>query len=418
MLFRSGVARGVGLRIGRGFRLWGLTVALLVGLAGLPARADKSPHDWALVRLDYVLREKQEQLEAFCGRLGALAARARQDKQILACFDIMRQYHQAQVKGQVPQALVTSITDLDTSFNAYYIQHYFAFYDILFIDRNGTVFHSIRKERDYHTNLLSGESAGRGLSRRLSDAPAREAFVDFEYFDPSSEPAAFFIEPVEADGGIAGWIVLQCAINKFNTLMAWTEDLGQTGETFLVNDQGYMLTESNFEGTSTILRKRLDDRNIQAKFAEKRGHRTVRDYRGHRALTSFEVVEYFGTRWLVVAKIDEDEVVSRHFVEHRRYYADRLVDQLNDGSGPPMRREGFSDDRPTLRIDMDEFLKASQGERLHTFGISTCTGLVAAVPGKLAYLGHLSPKDKMYVGDDTDSLVQMNKRIKAFDIYR
>jgi hypothetical protein len=67
---------------------------------------------------------------------------------------------------------------------------------------------------------------------------------------------------------------------------------------------------------------------------------------------------------------------------------------------------------------MDEFIKADNSERLHTFGVSTCTAFLAAYPGKFAYLAHISPRDKVYGSDGTNLLGQMVKKIKSFDIYR
>ena len=385
---------------------------------GPPAWAEKSPYDWAFVRLDYARQEKVAQLRSFCDRLHALAQQAACDPFVLACFDINLQYAQATANGPVPGALVERVAELRDGFNAYYIQNYFAFYDILFVDVQGRVFYTIRKESDLNANLKRPGPAYSTLAQCLKDAPRAEAFVDFHHYRPSAKPAAFFVEPVQKDGVAAGWIVLQCAVNKVNTLLAWTDDLGQTGETFLVNQDGYMLTESNFEGASTILKKRLDDRNVQAKFAERQGHRTVTDYRGCTALTSFEVVDFLGAQWLVVAKVDVDEIVTEHYLQHRRYYADKLLAHLKAAPVAPPRDVTPPAVRETLRVDMDEFLKADDGQRLHTFGVSTCTGVLAAYPGRFAYLAHVSPKDKIYGANDTNLLGPMVKRIKGFDIHR
>ena len=266
--------------------------------------------------------------------------------------------------------------------------------------------------------LMEGKTAESALGRCLRESPESEAFVDFQEYGPSREPAAFFVEPMRREGALIGWIVLQCAINKVNSLFAFTEDLGQTGETFLVNQDGYMLTESNFAGASTILTKRLDDRNIQAKFAEGRGHRTITDYRGRTALTSFEVMPFMGTRWLAVAKIDKDEVTSEHYALHRRYYGDKLLENLRKAPPAPSRESSLSADRRTLRVDMDEFSKAGAGERLQTFGVSTCTGFLAVCPGRFGYLAHISPRDRIYGVGGTNLLGQMAKKIKMFDIYK
>jgi hypothetical protein len=380
--------------------------------------AGRTPYEWALIRLDYARQEKVTQLQNFCNRLHALALDAVEDRFVLACFDINRQYAHAAEKGPVPESLVQRVQELRDGFNAYYIQKYFAFYDILFVNRDGRVFYTVRKEDDLCSNLLENQEAPEALKQALRTVPAEEGFVDFRNYGPSSKPAAFFVEPVHRDGDHVGWVILQCAISKINTLLAWTDDLGQTGETFLVNQEGYMLTESNFTGASTILKKRLDDRNVQEKFSDGRGHRMVTDYRGRTALTSFEVVEFLGTQWLVVAKMDVDEVITDHYIQHRRYYADRLLSFLREEPAAPLRPSVKPTVRETLRIDMDEFLWADHEERLHTFGISTCTGLLAAYPGKLAYLAHVSPKDKLYGAPETNLLAPMIKRIKSFDVYR
>lgn len=394
--------------------------AILVAFLVLPAvgRADKSPYDWAFIRLDYARKEKVQRLQNICDRIHTLAGQASQDEFVVSTFDINRQYSDPQLRGSISDAVAAKVLKLRERFTDYYIEKYWSFYDLLFVNMQGDVFHTMRKESDLGHNLLQGDRSQTPLGRCLSKRPTSEAFVDFHDYGPSSEPAAFFVEPIRKDGVQIGWIVLQCAINKFNTLLAWTEDLGQTGETFLVNHEGFMLTESNFEGASTILKKRLDDRNIQAKFTEKHGHRTVTDYRGCTALSSFEVVEFLGTRWLVVAKIDKDEVATQHYSQHRRYYDDKLLAYLKETPPAPLRNAQLPTAQKTLRIDMDEFLKADNNQRLHTFGVSTCTGLLVTYPGRFAYLAHISPKDKAYGGNDTNLLGQLVKKFEIFDIYR
>jgi len=392
-------------------------VLALLAAPAVVARADRSPYEWALIQLDYARQQKAQELRAFCDRVHALAQKMAQDALVLSCFDINRKYSEALEKGAIPEALSTSVAQLREGFRSYYIDNYLAFYDILFVDLQGNVFYTIRKESDLNQNVLRDHVRTGALSDCLKTKPTREAFLDFCNYGPSSEPAAFFVEPVYKENDLNGWIVLQCAVNKLNTLFAWTDSLGKTGETFLVNREGFMPTESNFEGSSTILAKRLDDRNIQAKFSEGRGHRTVTDYRGYTALTSFEVVEFLGTSWLVVAKMDKHEIITRYYAQHRRYFGDRLLDYLRDAPLPKLRDDPPTKAKKVLRVDMDEFVKADHGERLRTFGISTCTGFLAAYQGRFAYLAHISPKDKIYGSDDTNLLGKMLKKIKTFDVY-
>jgi hypothetical protein len=393
-----------------------LFFTLIFASLACPVHAKKGVYDWAFVRLDYTRQEKVQSLDRFCNRVHTLARQAAQDEYVVGCFDINLKYTEMVEKGPVPKEVSETVQELRESFNRYYIENYLTFYDILFVNLEGKAFYTIRKESDMGRNLLEEGMSESPLVQCLKEIPEKESFIDFHDYGPSSKPAAFFVEPIKINGDHMGWIILQCAIQKVNTLFAWEEDLGQTGETFLINQNGFMLTESNFDGDSTILRKRLDDRNIQAKFSEKQGHRIVTDYRGHIALTSFEVVNFLGARWLVVAKVDQDEIITHHYAQHRRYYADRLLEYLDKAPLTQLRDIDVPGSGSSLRVDMDEFLKAGNGECLRTFGISTCTGLVVAYPGRFAYMAHASPIDKIYGDEQTNLLGQVVKQVRSFDI--
>jgi hypothetical protein len=379
--------------------------------------ANKSPYDWALIQLDYARDEKVTRLDKFSKKINGLARQASKDKNILAFFKMNQEVYNAVDQNSVPASLSADITEMREHFNRYYIENYFSFYDILFLNMDGIVFYTLRKESDMQSNFLHENSSNGPLGNCISKKPSAEVFVDFHEYGPSAEPAAFFVEPVYKNGVQTGWIALQWAINKFISIFASTDDLGQTGETFLVNNEGLMLTESYFKSSSTVLKEHLDDRNIQNKFRKKKGHRTVTDYRGATALSSFEVVEFVGTRWLVVAKIDKDEITSNHYALHKRYNAQRLLGYLKKMPTPPLQDIGPVVKQSSLRVDMDEFLKAENGEQVETWGVSTCTALLACFPGRFAYLAHISPKDVIYGGNDTNLLAQVTKKMKSFDIY-
>ncbi|MBN2705374.1 MAG: cache domain-containing protein, partial [Deltaproteobacteria bacterium] len=392
----------------------GLLVICWLLAGALPATAHKGIYDWAFVSLDYARQEKVQQLQRFCDRIHKLARDAAADPMLNDCFKINLAYQKARELNDAPATLIAKIETLRQSLSRYYVDNYFSFYDIIFVDRRGRITFCLRREYGNNENLLTQVTP---LAEGLKAASDREIFVDFYDYGPSSEPAAFFVEPVFDHGQHLGWIVLQCAINKVNTIFSGTENLGQTGETFLVNQQGQMLTESNFLGNSTILKKKLDDRNIQTKFAELQGHRTVIDYRERRALTSFEVVNFINTRWLVVAKVDRGEIVTTHYARHRQYYADRIREALAQVKAQPAVEQSLNPHNEILRIDMDEFARAGNDQELCTFGIATCTGLIAAFPGKFAYMAHISPNDRLYGQSGSHLLGQIIKKIKSFDIY-
>ncbi len=394
-----------------------MAIGIILG-AYHPAWADRTPYDWALIQLDYVRQEKIDQLERFMQKIHILAREAAKDQTVVSFFEMNRHYHNAGKSQEPPASLSTDVEKMRHHFNGYYISNYFVFYDILFVDMDGSVFYTLRKEMAPHTNLMDKKQSLGFLSDAFVNKPDKEIFIDFYEYGPSSEPAAFFVEPVEKQGVKVGWIILQCPINKLNSIFAATDDLGQTGETFLVNSRGLMLTESYFKGQSTILKEHLDGRNIKVKFQEKKGHRVVTDYRGAKALSSFEVFEFLGSRWLVVAKIDRDEITTDHYKRHSKYYGDRLLKYLKAAPLPRFDKTIPKGHPSALRVDMDEFLKAQNNEILETWGaLSTCTALVAALPERFGYLAHISPIDRIYNKNATNLVSQITKKIKSFDIY-
>lgn len=380
------------------------------------AQANKDPYQWALVRLDYARKDKVDQLKWFCERVHELARRARTDSVLIEFLDVNQKSAWLDQQGKASKELRNKVGELRKALGYYYASNYLSFHDILFVDLGGNVLHTIRGDSGFQSNLVEGPLAETPLGKCLQSKPTKETFVDFHRYSELDRPAAFFVEPIQREGKQLGWLVLQCSINKVNSLFAGIEQLGETGEAFVVNRSGYMLTESNFADESTILKEHLDDRNIQVKFRDGQGHRTVTDYRGFKALTSFEVVEFLGTQWLVVVKVDEAQVTTEHFQEHRQYFMEQILGYLDKVPPKERRAPDSTSDRKLFRVDMDEFVKANHNELLQTVGVATCTALVASYPGKFGYLAHISPMDQVYGSEGTNLLGHVTKKIKTYDI--
>jgi len=392
-------------------------IAIFVFSLTPTAQANKSVHEWAFTRLNYARDEKTQQLRRFCDNIHRQAASARDDDAMINCFEINNKYFKMNQNGTAPEEFKRKIKKFRENIRDYYVTNYLSFYDVLFINKEGDIFYTIRKESNYLKNIFAGELAKSQLSKRLSKNPQQEVFVDFHYYGVSDKPAAFFIEPAFKDGEHLGWFVMQYAINKVNSLFAGSEQLGMTGETFLANKEGCLLTESSFVGNSTILKMRLDNKNIDDKFKKGKGNKIVTDYRGFTALTSFEVFDFLGTQWLIVAKVDEAQIVTEHFQRYPKYYFEKIENFLskssvnNSGTFPKHHEK-------VIMVDMDEFVKADHGELLKTIGVSSCTAVIATYPGKFGYMAHLSPYDKMYGSNGSNLLGHIVKKIKNYDIYK
>ncbi len=366
-------------------------------------------------KLDSIRDNKKQQLIDYLKRIRNNANIVKSDNVMIEFFHLKRKYYKLQKITPPPEMLIKEIDKLKINIRDHYLWNYLAFYDILFIDKDGDIFYTVRQQSDYHKNIFQGTLAETALSKELKNHPLR-TFTDYQYYPVSDEPSAFFIVPVMNEKKLSGWIIFQCAINKINNIFSQTEEFGSTGEVFLVNKENFMLTDSRFCGESGILKMHLSNENISNKFREKKGHKIVVDYRGFRVFTSFSVFNIADSEWLLISKIDEDEIITKQYRKYRKELKPSIINCFNE------KRQTYRNPAPvyrkTVEVDMDEFRKVKNREILHTFGVSTCTAIVVSYPKKFAYMAHISNLDRIYDGHTTDLIGNVLKRIKTFDLLK
>ncbi len=385
-----------------------------VAPAKSPLPEEPSLREATHFRLDEVRNARKQQLREYLQRVAKLAGQVRSDAPLNRAFELRLKYHRLQKESAPPADARQAMDTLAQTVQTYCLQHYSAFYNILFVDREGDIFYAVRRQGQVGLNLFGPKLAGTSLSKRLKQQPETD-FVDFEYSQVSREPSAYFVEPARVQGQFAGWFILQCSINRINDIFVHHHRLGRSGEAFLVNRDCRMLTDSRFLPDSSILTQHLSPENILAKFAEGRGRKTVVDYRGFRAMTSFEVCPVLGSQWLLIAKIDEAEVLTEHYRAHRERLRPELLEKLRTchTCKPPA---ATIDVPEGIVVDIDEYRKARVNDRLTTFGVSTCTAIMLHLPGKFAYMGHASTYDRIYGSGSLDLLGNMLQRVRRYEI--
>jgi len=314
---------------------------------------------------------------------------------------------------------------LEYEIDKHYVTSYGNFYDILFIDLEGEVFHSVKKEADYHNNIFTSEISNAKLAKKLEN-PTEDGFVEYEYYPPSGEAAAFFTVLIRDEGKHIGWFVLQCEIDKLNAILQDREGLGRTGEVYLVNREKLMLSESRFMEDSTILQLKVDTVAVKDALRFGEGKKLLNDYRGVNVFSSYEMFDLFGTSWIILVEIDEDEVITDYFKKHQKYFVKQFIEYLGVQNRKPShfkRRGGVE----VERVEMDEFAKIANHSYLLTEGVSTCTAISISYPGKFGYLAHISPTDEIYINNIAikyflqknyhNFLSELIGKIKYFDIY-
>ncbi len=315
-------------------------------------------------------------------------------------------------------------SDIDQKINRHYVMNYGSFYDILFVDKDGNIFYSIKRESDYKKNFFTGTLTTTKLSKLLRSKKT-EQFVEYEFYSPSDEPAAFFTVPLVEEKKHIGWFVLQCSINTINTILTDRNDLGRTGEVYLVNQKNLMLSESRFLEDSTVLKLKVDTKAVRDALKNNTGETILPDYRKVNVYSSYEKFDVFGVSWIIIAEIDENEVITEYFMENRDYFVDEIKKFLSEAGHKEILHPGFVG--KVRKVEMNEYGK-TKNRILQTNGVSECTALSIMYPGKFAYLTHIPPTDDIYISDTftqyflgenrSDFLGSTIRRIKYYELYQ
>jgi hypothetical protein len=331
--------------------------------------------------LDRIRQEKKSEVTTFLEELQEVAFGVAGDSIMLHFF------------GQLLAGESAANALPPSNLDEYFLSAYGQFYDVLFVDSTGLVVHSMLRESDFQADLFAGHFSDTRLARRLRNSDER-SFVEYDFYLPSDEPAAFFIVPVVSRGVRVGWIVLQCPVNRLNAILTGGKMLGRSGEVYLVNREKRMLTDSRFSSSSTILRREVNTSAVGEALESGGGNSVIEDYRGVRVFSSFERIEILGATWVIVAEMDEDEVVTDLYRDHKKHFRQEITRLLSEAprGGDPINQRM----RSGRRIDMAEFAKAAPGTPAYTVGLSTCTGVVMVLPERFGYMAHVPPTDVSY----------------------
>ena len=146
----------------------------------------------------------------------------------------------------------------------------------------------------------------------MAAPPDEVDFSDFARYPPSNdEPAAFAAHAVRKGDGLLGVFAVQIPAEPLNELMHFTQGMGETGETYLVGSDGLMRSQSRFTDEPTLLATRVENASVRDGLKGQTGAYIVPDYRGIPVLSVFSPVDFGGQKWVLLAEIDEAEVLRR-----------------------------------------------------------------------------------------------------------
>ena len=191
------------------------------------------------------------------------------------------------------------------------------YYGIFLFDLQGNLVYSVFKELDYETNINIGQWKDTDLGNvyraaRESGKVGDKHFFDFRSYAPSANvPASFISTPVvNHNGHMEGVLVFQMPIGRINNIMQQADGMGESGETYIVGEDYLMRSDSRFSEETSILVTKVDGDNVHAALNGENGVEVVSDYRGISVASAYTPFNFLGTKWVILAEIDESEMLA------------------------------------------------------------------------------------------------------------
>jgi methyl-accepting chemotaxis protein len=197
----------------------------------------------------------------------------------------------------------------------------YGYYDLFLINPDGYCFYTVGHESDYQTNLVSGKYKDSNLGelvRRVLQT-GQFGFADFKPYEPSAgAPAAFLAQPVVCNGQADVIVALQLPLEHVNDIMSVRAGMGASGETYLVGPDKLMRSDSFLDPehhsvAASFKNPAAGSVNTDAANAAQSGQtdaRIIVDYNRNPVLSAYAPVDVFGTRWALLAEIDQSEALA------------------------------------------------------------------------------------------------------------
>ncbi|PYF07769.1 methyl-accepting chemotaxis protein [Rhodobacter viridis] len=189
------------------------------------------------------------------------------------------------------------------------------FYDIFLIDPAGDVVYTVFKERDFASNVLTGDWKDTGLAEVFRDAMALPAdgaaFRDFAPYAPSADaPAAFIAAPVlTEDGKRLGVIAIQLPIAAMNAAVQSVTDGSDGKSAYLVGADRLLRSDLLSTAQDDILKTREDNAALRAALAGESGVMRLSDAAGDRYI-NYRPMTFLGTRWALLTSQSSTEMLA------------------------------------------------------------------------------------------------------------
>jgi methyl-accepting chemotaxis protein len=191
------------------------------------------------------------------------------------------------------------------------------YYDIFLFDTDFNNVYTVFKEADFATNFAEGGGpwADTDLGKVVRSAMAGEEgqvfLTDFEPYGPSAgAPASFIATPVFDQGFLIGVLAFQMPTGLIGDVLVRTQGLGESGETYLVGQDGLVRNDSAKTEGNEVLAMALQGDVVSASLAGNSAIGTLSHHEGAPYVAASQPLSFGGVDWAVVALESQADIAA------------------------------------------------------------------------------------------------------------
>ena len=202
------------------------------------------------------------------------------------------------------------------------------YYDLFLIDVSGFCFYSVTKESDYKTNLINGPYKDSGLGQVVQEIIQENkviSFADFSPYAPSNDqPASFLSIAIQSEGKTELILALQLSSKSINDLVQRGSNLSEKTESYLIGSDGLFRSDSFLHKDYTLEKSFKNDKKMESQsylsafkksdgLYQKIDTQVIENYHQEMVLSSWDLVDVFGSQWMIVT--EKDKVLALSVLE-------------------------------------------------------------------------------------------------------
>lgn len=215
------------------------------------------------------------------------------------------------------------------------------FYDVVFVDKDGTILYSLKQGKDLGTNIFTGtyQTSKFAYAVLKSSETLKPQFSDLEPYNTIlTTLSGHFVQPMlDENNAIIGYVALQITMDRINQIIQQNSGYGETGQAYIVGKDQLLRSSTRFGTDDEILQKRINNTKVNEwfRYLEYRDNPTLlekyelapdkvsnydTDEEGKYVLGIFrnlDFLEEYGVSWVLFEEIEHSEAFA---------YARRLSD--------------------------------------------------------------------------------------------